>query len=114
MIMLVLYFIIIKNNKLDVIKFALLNISCQIIIIYKQCCAVHGSNRLLLEHCNKFQLELECSKCVPMKSTYEIQIQCHTYKFHWLILFEELYWNISIVFQCSNVPIAQHCIQVTQ
>ena len=36
-----------------------------------KCCAVYSSNKFLLEHYNKFQLELECSKCVPMKLTNE-------------------------------------------
>ena len=54
-------------------------------INHRQCCAVCNSNKFLLEHYNKFQLELECSKCVPMKLTNKIQIQYHTNKFHWSI-----------------------------
>src|SRR5207248_543947 len=74
-------------------------------------------NKFLLEHCNKFQLELECSKWIPMKLTNEIQIQYHTNKFHWSISFEETILepsNSVPMFQCSNVPIAQHCHRVNE
>ena len=49
-----------------------------------------------------FQLELECSKCVPMKLTNEIQIQYHTNKFHWSISFEE-----TILEHSNSVPMFQ-------
>jgi len=67
-----------------------------------KCCAVCSSNKFLLEHYNKFQLELECSKCIPMKLTNEIQIQYHTNKFHWSISFEE-----TILEHSNSVPMFQ-------
>ena len=61
-----------------------------------QCCAICTSNKFLLELSNKFQLELERSKCVPIKLTNKIQSKCHTSKFHWSKICLEIYWNVPI------------------
>ena len=46
---------------------------------------------------------------VPTKLTNEIQLQCHTHEFYWLISIEDLHWNIPIALQCSNCTTLSLC-----